>query len=202
MPRKIIFAAREAFRIIKHNLGDSLLFFLFSSLNLLGMALAFIIIININYLLEVFTTRNLSYPLIFSLVSVIDNINRVRNLQLLLLIFFTLGSIYLHKIYLGKYIYYYRAEIELIIKLNCDRRLIKTPLLFIAFFINGLSILIVRGLLGIGYGFIYNLVVRNYIRFSLLCFQHFDTSLLLFLLIITTGVIFSTNYFLIHRKLC
>jgi len=120
MPEKLYFAFREASRLIRIHLRVSMELFFSSLFNLILINQAFIIFINLNYFMEVFTTGSLS-KLVF--------------LYLFLTIFAFL-LIYYNRLYLGKFLVFYHREIELVIRFKCDLKLVFLPPVLVVFWVN------------------------------------------------------------------
>jgi hypothetical protein len=184
MPEKLYFAFREASRLIRIYLRVSMELFFSSLFNLILINQAFIIFINLNYFMEVFTTGSLS-KLVF--------------LYLFLTIFAFL-LIYYNRLYLGKFLVFYRREIELVIRFKCDLKLVFLPPVLVVFWVNLLAMTANMVLTVKSYTFFSVFISRNYLNFSLLPLQSFDSTLFFFLLLLTAGGTIITGWYFYRQQ--
>jgi hypothetical protein len=200
MFRNGIFVAKEGIRNIFFNYISSLHFLLFGIIILLLIGIELIIIINANYLIEIFSSRTMSNLLFKSLLPYIDKINSLGvflyfPLPLILIILFILNRIYqLH------YLNNYRDEIELMKRISGNIRIIKMPVLYTSLIINISASLLAWLIICLSYNYIYDLLITNFIKVSLLRFQDFRFTLLFFQLFIASGVSIFETYLLFWNK--
>lgn len=196
MHSDICFNIREGYRNISMLPKLSLFYGITSLCNQLLISILLCIYINLNYYKEytqasVFST---SFRIIFfPLAKRID-------LLLVLLLFVTLLLVYLtvliNKLFIKKYLLLNQNEIQLISKLKGKNNLVRTPVIYTSFIINFLSSIIVSYLIKIPYKLLVNIINSNKPGLKLLAYSHFDTSLFVYLFVLTIIAVIATIYFM------
>ncbi len=183
-------------KIIKKNRRQSLLLFFLSLINLILVGGCLIVLININYLIEVFSTRPINQPLMSSLIPIISKIYDFKVVQNFLIFFFILCFLILNRFYLYRFIKSYQNEIYLITRLGVDKKMGKLPIIYLAVFINGLASILSWLFIYLCYDSIYELIVSRLIGFSLLSFHYFNFTLFTFLTTLSLASVLAVTYFL------
>lgn len=198
MLRKFIFTLKEALRLLNKHSSKTIHYLGILVLNHLFTVFIFITCININYMQEVASTGSL--PCIFNTLLEHNwvGINRIR-----IILFFCvliLGSflLFINWRYIDYYIKHYSAEIRLVDKLNCSCFFIRWPMFYISFIQNGLALCISFGLGKWFYFLLYNFI-HNTQGYQLVRFEFFDTSLFIFLLIVISGIVLVTDFYLFFK---
>lgn len=187
--KRMLFISKEGYRTLTVNSNKTLMYFFLSYLNLFLIGGNLIVIINLNYLLEVFSTRSLSRPLVLSLVPVIDRMEDLKYVHYIMLGLFILLFIYLSKHYINIYINNYINEINLILKLGADKKLGKLPIIFGTLSIQFMASLLSWATIGLFFTFIKERLVSEHISLSILSFQDFRYTLIIFYMLLTFWVI-------------
>lgn len=188
---------KEIYRNIRLNNKKMFRYFIFLSLNYTVLIIIFISCINLNY----FKVNIRIMPVAYNIlpVSIFKNTGGLRLLLFFLFIIFIYYFIKTNKYFINKNIIFFKREIKLIKILKGDNRLVVKPVIYTAIFINTISLLIVIYLLKKVYSLLYDIININN-KIKLLKFDYFDTTLFMFLFIITSVSVILTSYILFREK--
>ncbi len=99
--------------------------------------------------------------------------------------------------FIKEYLKLNSAEIRLILKLKGSNNLVRTPIIYSAFFINLLSIILVLNGIRVVYGRLFDFIsTKSNLSLKMLNYNDFNISLLVFLFLITSIIVIFSSYFL------
>ncbi len=198
MLRNLKFTIQEGLSLLNKNRGKTIYYIGVLILNQLFAILFFITCININYIWEVSPAGSLPYTLYPLLEPHWAGVDGLRVILFFILLIIGSFLILLNRRYIDFYIKSYSAEIKLVGKLGGNWSYIRWPIFLISFVLNGLA-LFISYLIGKGvYAFFYNslhIIGGN----QLVKFELFDTSLFIFLLIVISGIVLVTDFYLFFK---
>ncbi|MFW5992040.1 MAG: hypothetical protein ACOCQN_02485 [Halanaerobiaceae bacterium] len=197
MPRKGGFIVKEILRNARLNSKKLLRHFFFLALSYMLIIIIIISSVNLNYYKQIIKIMSVSFNI--SWIPVFKDTEYMRLLLIFSFIVFLYFFIRINRVFITENIKFYCYEINLIKMLNADNMIIKKPIIYTAIIINTLSLFAVINIIKFFYSFIYLVIDQSYSN-KILQFNYYDTSLFVFLLIITSLVLILTAYFIFYRK--
>lgn len=197
MHRRIVFNIKEGMRNLRLLSKQSLKYFSLLLINHLFLVMLFSLYVNLNYMKELSVINTGPFSFSLSLLTTTNKLDGMILLLFVISLIFLLITIHTNMMFIKEYLKLNSAEIRLILKLKGSNNLVRTPIIYSAFFINLLSIILVLNGIRVVYGRLFDFIsTKSNLSLKMLNYNDFNISLLVFLFLITSIIVIFSSYFL------